>query len=119
MAKKGEKKPMSVVGHRLWVHMQNKGPYNKSAFAEMLTRTGIYPTKHQNLSNWLTKEYPPVPFINAVAVSLNLDQDEIDELRDLYFHGGQIPSQANREAADSIEGESIESGNGKPASQAS
>lgn len=109
---------MSVVGHKLWVHMQDKGPYNKRAFAEMLTRTGIFPTKHQNISNWLSKEYPPVPFINAVAASLDLSEQEIDEIRDIYFHGGHIPSKENKRVAQDIEGEA-ERDNGKATQTAS
>lgn len=110
---------MSAVGHKLWIHMQDKGPYNKRAFAEMLTRTGIYPTVHQNISNWLSKEYPPVPFINAVAVSLGLSEDEICEIRNMYFHGGDIPSRENKRVAQSIEAGDIEHGNEKTRSKTS
>lgn len=106
---------MSAVGQQLWVHMQKKGPYNKSAFAEMLTRTGIFHTSHQNISNWLAKEYPPVPFVNAVATSLDLSEDEVEEIKDMYFHYGQIPSKANKRIAADIESEEGADAKGKDA----
>lgn len=78
---------MSVVGHKVWLHMQDKGPYNKRAFARFLKRRGVLNTTHQSISGWLRKENPPAYFINAVIESLELSENEKNELYRLYFEG--------------------------------
>ena len=99
----GEATKMSAVGTRLWLHMQEKGPYNRRAFARHLTNTKIYPTNHQNISNWLAREHPPTEFVNAVVRALNLSREEEIELHDIYFKGPKKPSQTNIDAAAAIE----------------
>ncbi len=100
-----EGKKMSAVGMRLWLHMQEKGPYNKRAFARMLTRTGIYPTSHQNISNWLSREHPPPEFVNAAVAALRLTREEEIELHDVYFRGQRVPSSRELDAAMEVEAE--------------
>lgn len=82
---------MSVVGHRIWLHMQDKGPYNKRAFARFLKRKDVLSTTHQSISGWLRKDHPPVYFVNAVVEGLGLDGAEEMELWHLYFKGQSIP----------------------------
>lgn len=96
---------MSAVGTRLWLHMQEKGPYNRRAFARHLTNTQIYPTNHQNISNWLAREHPPTDFVNAVVKALKLTREEEVELHDIYFRGPKKPTQRNIDAATDIESE--------------
>lgn len=98
-----EGKEMSAVGKRLWLHMQEKGPYNRRAFSRMLTRTNILRTNHQNISNWLSKEHPPPGFVNAAVAALGLTEEEEIDLHYTYFYGEPRPDARNIAAARAVE----------------
>jgi hypothetical protein len=100
-----ETKEMSAVGKKLWVHMQDKGPYNQRAFARMLDRRGILKTTHQSISNWLHKEYPAPYFVNAVVEALDLSPEEEIDLHYTYFYGEQRPKAEHWQVARRIEEE--------------
>ena len=94
---------MSAIGKKLWLHMQDKGPYNQRAFARMLKRRGILSTTHQSISAWLHKDHPAPYFVNAVVKALELSKDEEIDLHYTYFYGEPRPTGQNLRAASTVE----------------
>ncbi len=101
----GEKNEMSAIGKKLWLYMQERGPYNQRAFARMLKRRGILNTTHQSISAWLHKDQPATYFINALVEALELNEQEEIDLHYMYFYGEPRPSTGNLRVADSVEAE--------------
>ena len=85
---------MSVVGHVLWMEMQDKGPYSRAAFARLLTNNYGYPTTHQSISNYLRRDRPPVDFLNAALDALRASEEKKEEVRRLYFTGQRESGEA-------------------------
>lgn len=79
---------MSVVGHKVWMHMQGHYPrYSQKALSKDMKETGVFVISPQSISNYLRKEHPPIDFLTAVIDFLNLSEEDEDELRALYFRG--------------------------------
>lgn len=96
---------MSAVGERLWRFVQDWRPrYTQSALAEDLSESGLYQISSQSVSNYLRREYPPVPFLNATAKFLRLNEAQKEELRRVYFHDAALKE------AGSTEIEEVDSG---------
>jgi hypothetical protein len=86
MSRRESSSEMSAVGKRLWRFVQDRRPrYTQTALAEDLTETGLYTISSQSVSNYLRRDYPPVPFLNATAKFLGLSEAEKEELRRVYF----------------------------------
>lgn len=96
---------MSAVGHKLWVHMQEKGPYNRSKFADLLSSQFDFPTTHQSISNYLRRPYPPAPFIAASIDALDLSEREKQELYEAYFGSRRRPTGEQERQAQELEEE--------------
>ena len=96
---------MSAVGKRMWLHMQEKGPYNQRAFARMLDQRGHLKTTHQSISAWLHKDHPAPYFVNALVKGLGLTEEEERDLHFRYFYGEPKATPENLRAAQEIEAE--------------
>ena len=94
---------MSAVGKKLWLHMQDRGPYNMRAFARMLKRRGILETSHQAISKWLHSDRPAPYFVNAVVQALDLTEQEEIDLHYLYFYGEALPTERQQRIAHALE----------------
>lgn len=94
---------MSAIGKKVWLHMQEKGPYNQRAFARMLKRREILSTTHQAISGWLHKKHPAPYFINAVVQALDLSREEEIDLHYTYFYGEPQPTTEQELAAQRLE----------------
>ena len=98
---------MSAVGKKMWVHMQDKGPYNMRAFARMLERRGILKTTHQSISKWLHSDRPAPYFVNAVVKALDLSEQEEMDLHYTYFYGEALPTERQKRIAEALELEAL------------
>lgn len=96
---------MSAIGKKLWLYMQDKGPYNQRAFARMLKRRNILNTTHQSISSWLHKDHPAPYFVNAVVEALDLTEKEEIDLHYMYFYGEPQPTIRNKRVTRAIEAE--------------
>lgn len=106
MTREEKKEGMSVVGKRIWLHMQDHSPpWNRKTYAEHLSETGIYQTSDSSVGNYLLRQHPPPEFINAVIDDFGLSLEETDELYWLYFRGTRRPSQENWDRSRSLEKE--------------
>ncbi len=101
---------MTEFGKALWMLMQEKGPYNRSTFAELLGhKTGWKPSR-QAVSNWLKGDRDvPRELVPATTKALNLDIATQRRLEHLYFYGQTLPggliTERNIEEIKSVEEE--------------
>ena len=79
---------MTEFGKTLWLVIQEKGPYSRSAFARLLgQRTGWEPSR-QAMSNWLKGEREaPRELVPATVAALGLEEETARRLEHLYFYG--------------------------------
>lgn len=79
---------MTEFGKALWMVIQDKGPYSRSAFARLLGHTTGWEPSRQAVAQWLTGERnAPRELVPATVAALKLDAETARKLEHLYFYG--------------------------------